>query len=170
MGRYFFGLNLANSNKQDIANWRKQYLPNDTKSVTSENFHITLLFLGNVDEETMSLCVKAVNHIYAEQFSISLNNIGFWAKPKVLFLGSDRVANNLVTLVEKLTNIALELAVNIQQRPYIPHLTLCRKAKHLPDVLVSPNFNIEFSSFCLYESISTDQGVKYKVIHSWPLR
>ncbi|WNC72770.1 RNA 2',3'-cyclic phosphodiesterase [Thalassotalea psychrophila] len=169
MGRYFFGLNLASAFKQEITNWRELHLPNDTKSVIAENFHITLVFLGMVEQETIQRCITETNNISANRFSILLNSVGFWPKPKVLFLASDDVAVTLSILVNNLTNIVINNGIKLQQRPYIPHLTLCRKAKALPNILAKPNFEIEFNNFCLYESISTDRGVQYKVVQTWPL-
>ncbi len=89
MGRYFFGLNLSNALKQEIASWREQHLPSDYKSVIPENFHITLVFLGMVDQESIQRCITEAKNISANKLSIYLSSVGFWPKPKVLFLASD---------------------------------------------------------------------------------
>ncbi|WOH35963.1 RNA 2',3'-cyclic phosphodiesterase [Thalassotalea fonticola] len=170
MGRYFFGLDLPINNKQKIAAWRDVHLPSDNKSVVLENFHITLVFLGMVDDLTLQQCIAAADNIVGSTFSLVLNDVGFWAKPKVLFLSSNKVDIALQTLVADLENLALSNSIKLERRPYIPHLTLCRKATAHAVMSAQPEFEFTFTDFCLYESKSTEQGVRYVVIHRWRLR
>lgn len=169
MGRYFFGLGIPVNTSRQIASWRDAHLPSENKSVIVENFHITLLFLGMVDESTIQKCIVDTDKIIGSTFSIVLNNVGFWAKPKVLFFASNKVDIALQTLVADLSKLALAHMIKLEQRPYIPHLTLCRKATTLPEMSAQPKFELNFTDFCLYESKPTEQGVRYEVIHRWPL-
>ncbi|MEW6997578.1 RNA 2',3'-cyclic phosphodiesterase [Colwelliaceae bacterium BS250] len=179
MQRLFFGLTIDSNNKQLIANWRSQYIKQDVNFVDPDNFHITLAFLGLCNQQKVEQIVAAVNNSSAEQFSVEsfsveLSHLGFWQQPKILFLGCEHCPEQLQVLAEQLKSLALSLDIPQQQRPYMPHLTLARKAKSLEPINTSNNFNIEpisltFDTFCLFESVSTPSGVKYDVIHCWGL-
>ena len=168
--KYFLGLNLKDDLKSEIETWRGKQLPDTYRSVAANNFHITLVFLGFVDKKTIESSINAISQINANPFSLTLNHLDCWPKPQVLFLGAGSIPAQLQNLVDQLEKVALKNLIAIEQRQYVPHLTLCRKAKTLPSIKAEPHFFIRFTNFCLFESVSTNNGVKYKVIKSWPLQ
>ncbi len=180
MQRLFFGLTIDSNNKQLIANWRAQYITQDVNFVDPNNFHITLAFLGLLNQQQGKQIVAAVNNISAKQFnvepfSVELDHLDFWQQPKILFLGCKHCPEQLQILAEQLKNLALNLDIPQQHRAYIAHLTLARKAKSLEPINANNSFNITpinlaFTEFCLFESVSTTEGVVYNVLHSWPLK
>lgn len=185
MQRLFFGLTIDSDSKQLIANWRAQYITQEVSFVDADNFHITLAFLGLLNQQQVKLVVAAVNNISAKQsnvesysaepFNVELSHLGFWQQPKILYLGCEHCPEQLQALAKQLKNLALTLDIPQQQRAYIPHLTLARKAKSLEPISADNNFNIvpiylAVTKFCLFESVSTTNGVKYNVLHTWPLK
>ena len=61
------------------------------------------------------------------------------------------------------------LGIEIEKRPYRPHVTVARKAK-LPLSTDIEAIDWSATEFVLVESISTAQGVRYNVLKRWPLR
>ncbi|OUS31817.1 2'-5' RNA ligase [Thalassotalea sp. 42_200_T64] len=176
MHRCFFGLNPNTVDKNIIAGWRGKCLPENNKNVAVNNFHITLAFLGNINSSQIKQLIDSANDIKLDSglINIHLNQLGFWAKPKVLFLATTKQSKALVKLANSCMQVAVNADIKVaEHKPYVAHLTLARKVKYLP-ILDSAidntvNFQLEFQQFCLFESLSTPNGVKYRVIKSWPL-
>ena len=69
-----------------------------------------------------------------------------------------------------MAGLTMEVAscgLQTEARPYIPHITLARHAKHLPDINFEP-IVWRAEAFCLVESCSEPGGVIYKVKEQWP--
>ncbi|HHQ4754260.1 TPA: 2'-5' RNA ligase family protein, partial [Aeromonas veronii] len=56
------------------------------------------------------------------------------------------------------------------EQGYRPHVTLSRKAGEAPAILPAPNFLLQADEFCLYQSVSAPDGVRYEPLACWPLR
>ncbi|KGJ99217.1 RNA 2',3'-cyclic phosphodiesterase [Thalassotalea sp. ND16A] len=169
MKRCFFGLKVSEKDRQSIAVWRNKHLANRFKAVAAENFHLTLAFLGNVDEQQLHQLMATAHTIECPKITINLTELGFWHKPKVLYLTSNSCPAELKKLANTCTNAAVATGISITERHYIPHLTLARKAKYLPSITTPIDFTLNFAEFCLFQSLSTESGVKYQALKSWTL-
>jgi 2'-5' RNA ligase len=58
--------------------------------------------------------------------------------------------------------------VRLDQRPFRAHITLARKAQQRPDFDFEP-IRLKAYDFALVQSVSTENGVRYHVLASWPL-
>jgi len=77
------------------------------------------------------------------------------------------VPNEAVGLVSALEAAVADCGLHTDTRPYIPHITLARHARYLPDVKIEP-IVWRAEAFCLVESCSEPDGVCYKVRQQWP--
>lgn len=136
------------------------------KSVAANNLHVTLVFLGSVDDEQQRAMMCQAKQLEIKPFCIYFNRISYWKKPAVLCLRSGKPDAVLLNLVDKLVVIAKQNRIAVDERSYIPHVTLLRKAKVLPQVDFEPII-WQASSFCLVESCSTPTGVEYRIIERW---
>jgi len=140
------------------------------RQVAEKNTHITLAFLGSVDEQTSAALIMAAADLRIAPFSLRLDQIGWWSKPKIAWLAPSRYPAALPRLAAALGMIAQDCGLTPDERPFRPHLTLARKGRR-PDanILLTPiSWNI--NEFCLLESIPAEKGVEYKVKRSWPLK
>ena len=168
--RYFLGLNLEPAIKLAIDDWRHKALPKFQFPVTASNLHITLVFLGNVNHKALEQLTARIDAITASPFSLHLNQLGYWSKPRVLWLGAQTVDDNMYALVENLTQAANQCGMNIPKQPYIPHVSLARKLNSNPAAaIIEPNFACDFDQIHLYESVSGSNGVQYLIRDSWSL-
>lgn len=169
--RYFFAIEPNAQAKLNIQDWRERYLPPFNHPVPVGNFHITTTFLGQVEPDKLEIiCNYIDNQPLPAPFSLTLNQPGYWSKPKVYWLGCQQVPDGLLKLV-KLTEQAGNIAkLNLPKRPYIAHLTWARKCAVEPAAaLVAPEFTTPITELGLYESVSAKSGVQYIKRFSWKL-
>ncbi len=168
--RSFFALDLDKKSKENIRLWRDVQLKDVGKAVHKNNFHITLVFLGNISEQQNTSIIKLASSINCKRFTLKLNKTGHWKKPGILWLAPIVQPEQLGDLVFKLKESAHKVGLESEERAYKPHLTLARKCKYQPENNINvPEFKLEFNHFKLFESISTENGVRYQSIQSWPL-
>lgn len=132
--RTFIAVDLASGVKDRLIALQEQLgrAGSGVKWTRPENLHLTLLFLGDVDElEVVSIC-RLVQHRARKHAPFSLEVAGLGAfpntrRPKILWAGiADGVAE-LCTLHADLEEGLLELGCyRREDREYTPHLTLGR--------------------------------------------
>jgi 2'-5' RNA ligase len=104
----------------------------DVKWVEVENMHVTLLFLGEVDERVMpDVCREvAVCCEQYEGFTLGVETLGCFPnprRPKIVWVGIGEGRDELVALHDALEPPLLELGCyRREDRPYSPHVTLGR--------------------------------------------
>ena len=167
--RYFLGLDLDGKQKLAIQAWRDKTLPHFSHPVPVSNFHVTSVFLGQVQENQLDEICQAIDGTEINPFSLHFNAVGYWSKPKILFLGCEHTPAIVRELTDRLENIARTARIVVPERKYIPHITLVRKCpEYAPAPLLPPDFECGFSALHLFESVSGKHGVHYPIRHSWP--
>ncbi len=175
--RLFFALDLSNSDKKLIAQWRDENLNLPYKIIPSDNFHITLAFLGLTSTQQKLALIQQANQLCLQVKNTNikdfiLNKVGHFKKPKVLFLTSKSCPDWLTELACALSQTAVAQGLFQEQRQYLPHVSIYRKASFLPEQsvdIVDINQKVSITSFSLYRSISTPSGVSYQPLQQWPL-
>lgn len=167
--RYFLGLDPDAKTKLAIESWREKALPAFPNPVPIANFHVTSLFLGQVSEHQLEQLCTDIDGLDLPAFSMHLNQLGYWSKPKILFVGCQNPPPEAETLAHTLLGFAKQAKIVVQERPYVPHLTLVRKCpEHAPAPLFEPDFTCRFDALHLFESVSGKHGVHYPIRHTWP--
>ncbi|WP_158972295.1 RNA 2',3'-cyclic phosphodiesterase [Paraglaciecola sp. L3A3] len=170
--RAFLGLSLDGKTKLAIEAWRNKALPNFNTPVPAVNFHVTLAFLGQVTAKNLDALTSQIATMpEVSEFSVSLNHMGYWAKPKACWLGCDNTHQAHLQLASQLNKIAKTSGLIIPKQDYVPHLTLARKCTlNPPAPLIEPDFSWQAKEFHLFESVSSPHGVAYHIRLSWPLK
>lgn len=139
------------------------------REVLPENFHITLLFLGQITHETVSCLSQAVQNMPAQSFSIQLNQLGYFSKTKIFWVGPTTIPAELENLFKDLRNRAQRCGISKLSKRYTPHVTLLRKC----DIPVTdPEFapiDWQVEEFHLVESRIDRNGARYYAVESYPL-
>ena len=169
--RIFFALWPTNDVRNNIVSTFKQsaYSKLAWRMLPESNLHLTLHFIGNVSTEKMICLHNQAQQVTADAFDITLNHYGYFQKPKIIWMGLDKISNKLNALHTKLANNLKPCGYNAEQREFNPHLSLIRKARQPEQLLKFEPIQWQVKEFVLVESISTKVGVKYKVIQSYPL-
>lgn len=141
------------------------------KWVKPENLHITLAFLGEVDEDRLPLVNRAADSIIGRSFKLELDRIEFWPRSGIVCLSPASTPEDLKKLVSGLTAELGGVGFVMESRPYRAHLTVARKARPgvVSQALADPiDWNVR--SFDLVESRISRAGSLYLVRESWSLQ
>jgi len=97
------------------------------KWVDAGNYHVTLRFIGEVDEGTASDIDAALAQIHAPPFSLTLAGVGQFgdAKPRALWAGIEKNPP-LAHLRDKVEHALVRAGIEPDTRRYAPHVTLAR--------------------------------------------
>jgi 2'-5' RNA ligase len=169
--RAFFGLAPDVKTKLAIEVWRNKAFLHFGAPVPAANFHVTLAFLGQISHKQLDALCDGVNQMAEiHTFDVSLNQVGYWSKPKALWLGCKDTQNAHLELAKTLSQISNSIGLQLPKQDYIAHLTLARKCSvNPPAALIEPIFTWRNAEFHLYESVSGRKGVSYHIRQTWPL-
>ena len=134
-----------------------------------QNLHITLAFLGAVEESEFSCLKMQANEIIGEPFRLSLTQLGYFPRPRVIWVGPACCPEPLRSLVAALHSKLQACGCRSDVRPFSAHVTLFRKAiPATSEITITP---IEWSidQFCLVESKTHPRGVNYDVVQYFSL-
>ena len=146
--------------------------------IDPENYHITLRFIGDVDDPTADEIADALARIRRDSVEIRINGLGSFGngKPHAVWA---RVEPNraLMELQGEQERILQRLRLPAERRKYIPHVTLarCRSATN-QDVarwlaehggFQVPAFTA--ARFVLFSSRASTGGGPYLVEEAYPL-
>lgn len=138
------------------------------RRVPRNNIHCTLAFLGSVDERRYDRLLAAAAVIEVPRCELSINSSGFWPKPRVAWLGATEAPQALTVLSEELSAAARDCEIPVETRAFRPHITVYRKASRPPSDPEPFTINWSITEYCLMESITASQGVRYRVMQRWP--
>jgi len=156
--------------QEDIDRRAHKLIGKRAKRVPAHNLHITLAFLGSVPREQRECYEQAAAGIQIQSFTLSLEHIGHWPLPRILWLGASQQPEALLMLVHNLSAALSACGFTPEIRPYHAHLTLARKVdRPLPVRSIKP-IDWEVDSFALIESVTAPEGPRYQVLERWPLR
>jgi len=133
MLRTFVAVSVADALKEAVADLidSLKTAGADVKWVKPENLHLTLKFLGDVDEARVDEIARAISigSEGTESFDISLAGVGAFPsvrRPKVVWVGVDRGKDFLVSLSERVEDRLALLGFEKEKRKFSPHLTIGR--------------------------------------------
>ena len=134
-----------------------------------DQLHVTLVFLGAVDEAQLTEVEKVGEGVTSTPFVVVFDRLEHWRKPRVLCLGASAVPPALVALVEGLRDALATRHLPTETRPFRPHLTLARKLARLETTPDLEPLLWQAESITLVESVSDAEGSRYEPLASWPL-
>lgn len=97
------------------------------KWVDPGNFHLTLRFIGEVDEGVAADIDEALSRLAARRFALRLAGAGVFGgdRPRQLWIGVEREPA-LATLQAKVEHALIRLGLPPEPRKFAPHVTLAR--------------------------------------------
>lgn len=166
--RLFFALPVSDAQRRALAQWRRSLNLRSGKPVPAANFHVTLLFLGDVDAAQVPAICAAVDQLAlpAVALRLALDRLQVWQRASALVLEPQHTPPALLQLVYALQQALLPLRVEVANREYRPHLTLSRDYRgQPPEASSAPEFYLGARHFTLYES----RKGAYWPLAQWPL-
>jgi 2'-5' RNA ligase len=105
------------------AGWRLR----DVKPVGSQNFHFTLIFLGEVSD--VDRIKNKMDELQFEPFTLTYQGVGAFPKPaaaRIIWIGTDAVGGQkLTTLANNVIAKMAEIGFSAD-KPFSPHMTIFR--------------------------------------------
>ncbi|MCO6184742.1 RNA 2',3'-cyclic phosphodiesterase [Rhizobium sp. L1K21] len=143
-----------------------------------ENYHITLRFIGDVDNRTADEIVDRLDRIDRSQFELSLTGTGSFGskKPHSVWAGVTQPPE-LYELQGEIERICQRIGLPADQRKFMPHVTLARlRSSRLDDVVHylsgRGNFHTQpftVGRFVLLSSRDSVGGGPYRTEEIFPL-
>jgi 2'-5' RNA ligase len=134
--------------------------------VSMENLHVTLVFIGPVDDELLPVIAQQMANIKAPPFTLRFDELSYWRKPRILCLTCSKPDAAALRLAADLSAPLTALGIDLDTRPYSPHVTLARHVAVKPEIAFEPLL-WRAAGFALVESVSTRTGVVYQPLHNW---
>ena len=132
--RTFLGIDVGEEIRDHLVSLQEEFAIEapDVKWVERENLHITLLFLGDVDQrETIDIC-RAAQKAVAEMpsFAMTIEGAGCFPnprRPRTLWVGVGKGAKEVTAVHDAIETPLLDLGCYRREaRAYTPHVTLGR--------------------------------------------
>ena len=157
--------NLLRKKIDDIA----KSLDADGKPVPIKNLHITLVFLGYVNEATL-LCIKNfVKTVKVNPFELKIDKTGNF-KQKIFWLGCKQIPDELIQLQQVLeVGLQKHCGYRPESRLYIPHITLIRKLTKPISIELTRPIIWPVNSVSLVQSEQGESSPIYFELSSWDL-
>jgi len=182
--RAFIAIELSPEIKDSLEQIQShlKYSGADVKWIEKDNIHLTLKFLGEIDEKRLQYIKDILDEIgkLSEPFEISLKDIGAFPKidyPRVVWVGLDKGVAESKILAEKIDEALSKIGFDKKSRPFTAHLTLGRvRSSKNKDALKEKILNCQTSTVdyqligcvTLYRSTLTPEGSVYTKLHETP--
>jgi len=148
------------------------------KWARAENLHVTLKFLGNTDPAILGSLQSVLSVMRSEQtVRLEFCGLGFFPnekRPRVFWAGME-ASPNLKTLAADIDQAAHRLGFPLEDRPFMPHLTLARfeppgilpKLREATHAHGAQSFgSLTTSEFHLIESQLKPTGAEYTTVQT----
>jgi len=149
---------------------------NALKWVKPEHSHLTLVFLGDVEDGRVASVVDTVGrNIDAPPFDVVFEGLGAFpprGAPRVLWTGVGAGAAPLIDLQREIARRIAALGVALEDRPFHPHLTLARwresrprdRERALVHAPPGPIARARIAGATLYQSRLSPSGPSYTAL------
>ncbi|WP_082098464.1 MULTISPECIES: RNA 2',3'-cyclic phosphodiesterase [unclassified Methanosarcina] len=175
--RTFIAVELDPSFREKILHIQERFSDFDLKFVNPEIVHITLKFIGDIEESMVKPLAEALDSLTCEPFEAQIEGIGVFPKPsnpKVLWLGA---TGNFETLHDDVETALKPFKFKEDGRAFTAHATLARvkflnkdqknafadALKELKDTKIG---SMQVNKVLLKKSTLTPEGPIYEVLHT----
>jgi RNA 2',3'-cyclic 3'-phosphodiesterase len=176
MPRLFTGLEIPSALAGELAMLRGGL--SGARWIDAENYHLTLRFIGDIDEATARDVRSCLERIRLPPFTVTIEGLSSFggAKPRALIARAKPVPR-LVELQAQQDRLIRRTGVPPEGRKFIPHVTLARlraaSCAAVAEYLASRggffSRHFEATRFVLFSSKASTGGGPYIVEAAYPL-
>jgi 2'-5' RNA ligase len=164
----FFALWPDQPLRRQLASWAQTAAQEcGGRAMRTENLHLTLVFIGNVARERLSLLHEIVSSLAMPELGFAVDRIGCWRHNHIVWAAPTVVPQALPRFVAGMEMGLRNVGFALDERPYVPHVTLVRNARRGPKAESIGPVRWNAERFVLVESVSGENGVRYDVIGEW---
>lgn len=175
--RLFIAIEIPDDLKKALGKLRMD-IPG-ARRVPDGQIHLTLAFLGEVDEVTAAMLIDELSRIRLPSLELCLSGVGCFPnrqRPRVLWVGleQEQLLNDAAGMVRK---AVLRCGIPQEDRPFSAHITLARfgiPASREVGAFLEQDAKLVLRpfpvrEFTLFRSLLTPQGVTHIPIKSFSL-
>jgi RNA 2',3'-cyclic 3'-phosphodiesterase len=148
--------------------------------IPSDNLHITLWFIGEVDEERTAAITRSINTPFlVPAFDLQLRGVAAFppsGHPRVFWIGVARGGDSMRALYNELARRLTPLGFEPERRAYSAHLTIARvkecRSRHVRNILQGFDADAgtcRISAVTLFRSRLSPKGATYEPLLRVPL-
>jgi RNA 2',3'-cyclic 3'-phosphodiesterase len=181
--RLFVALDLPDevrTNLVDVVDACKRLAPEGARWVRPEGIHITLKFIGHIEDARLPEFLGALANMHCDSpIEVDVRGIGFFPnvkRPRVMWCGVT-ASPSLRRLAEKIESALEPLGIARESREFTPHLTLARinsTPQQMAPLLAAAEGladrelgTMRATEFHLYESILQRGGSVYRKVETF---
>ncbi|NIK13457.1 RNA 2',3'-cyclic phosphodiesterase [Alkalibacillus almallahensis] len=176
MSHYFIGIKVPHEIGQKLVQTQQELQPHVSYKnwVHQDDFHVTLKFLGHVDETLIPTLKEDLRQIeLSNPIDLDINKTSYFGKPtqpRVLF--AEVVFNKaLESLKNEVEYVMMQYGFPKENRPFKPHITLAKKWRdhtvecdsNLLEHTFNSSLSFQANAFQLFQIHPSDEP-KYQVI------
>ncbi|KAB3530444.1 RNA 2',3'-cyclic phosphodiesterase [Alkaliphilus serpentinus] len=144
-----------------------------------DNIHLTLKFIGEADEKSITAIKEAMKETVEmiKSFTLLTKELGTFSRKSkhILWLGVGGEMDKLKTVYNELEDVLDRRGFNKEERPYSPHITLGRQViiedlDSIKDKIRMEEREIMVDSISLMESKREKGALVYKAIYRCSLQ
>lgn len=172
--RAFIAIELPKELKERLLFIQNEFELALVKFVSEEKMHITLFFLGNINPKQFEKVKEAIEKTEIKKFGIAIKGMDSFSRkdPHVLFAKIDEGKEEILQIYLSMLEDIKNAKINLENRPYLPHVTLARTShpnksdKIAIFSLIERNAQVLFGSFIcssikIVESRPAGQSYEY---------
>ena len=137
------------------------------RATRPESIHLTLAFLGDCDADLVGALRAAASRVRARSFELVLDEAGFWKHNRIAWVGAKKIPEPLAALVDELRTTLAEMQFAFDPKPFVPHVTLVRKARPGFAMPALDPIRWRVDGFVLVRSVMRSAGSDYLVESRW---
>ena len=154
--------------------------PQGVRPVRPAQLHVTLHFLGDIEDDARLALQERLAGVHQAAFTIGILGTGVFpprGRPSVLWAGVAE-SRPLADLHAAIATLIKSCDLDVEHRPYVPHVTLARLTPAVPRAwtaeFLADTANLEMTDipvdrFQLYESRKLDGASEHLVESTFPL-
>jgi 2'-5' RNA ligase len=166
--RLFFALWPGDSVRAGLARWsRELHALCGGRIMAPEKLHVTLAFLGSVEDAHVAEVERAAGEVGAPVASLVLDQPGYWKHNRIAWAGASLVPPELEALVSELRGALARSQIRFDAKPFVSHVTLLRDAREPKAMPALDPIPWKVEGFSLVESVTLPRGSRYEIRRSW---
>ena len=177
--RIFIALDIPEQVRARLTEYmeRARLLAPEARWARVEGLHVTLKFIGHVDDAVVEKIKAELRSIKATPFEVKFSGVGFFPNPNAgrVFWAGVNGGGSLPKLASTIDAAMEKLGIPRETKPYHPHLTLARTSSRplrglKPLLDEPPQFGtMTAREFFLYQSQPQKGGSKYTKLERFEL-
>ncbi len=132
------------------------------------SYHLTLHYLGQTGPDQKACYIEQAKRLSFTPFSMQIDTVGQFSRAAVSWLAPGKIPGELLQLHDDLRRNLADCGFKAEYRPFKPHITMARKFKlPIQEQKITP-LCWDVDRFVLVLSAPSTQGVRYRVIETFP--